>query len=208
MSLFSEFNISNHNAITEINSCAQPDVCRDLQKAILDGLDQKVISHRGGGGSSGVGVGSSYNLLLNADLLDRISLDILRMSAHEPSGLNGCRLRTRVERQHSADMDLGCVRIDRDTKETFEIVLSLRERRPQADETEKQSQSRVKANGVASLLSSVFFGHAAGTTNGRSASRVRQVEVLVSDAYQLEKIKLRRFSDDNNIASNVGLCSA
>lgn len=174
---------------------SQPEVCRELQKAFLDGLRQRVISRRGRSEDER----STYDLLLNSDLLDRVSLDIILMSEREPSGLNGCRLRTRIERQDSADMDLGCVRIDQDTEETFEIVLSLKE-----EECQKTSGKRPPGliGNLSSLLSNLLR-----PTQLQPRGRTHAVEVRVSDAYQLEKIKLQKFSDSRP-NSSISLCKA
>lgn len=150
------------------------ETCRDLRKALLDGLDERIIP-------DWQQANGAYTLLLNADLLDRVSLDIVRMSQHEPSGLNGCRLRTRVERlRDAAILDLGSVRVSSEAEETFEIVLSLKECPKTAG-----GKPRLSKN-ILSLLSTVFSFR---------RSRFQPVPVYVSEAYQLEKVRLHNRTD-------------
>lgn len=159
------------------------ETCRDLRKALLEGLDERIIPdwQQTNGGA--------YTLLVNSDLFDRVSLDIVRMSQHEPSGLSGCRLRTRIERlEDAAILDLGSVRVGGEAEETFEIVLSLKERPKTADGKHRMSKN------ILSLLSTIFRSR---------RSRLQPVPVYVSEAYQLEKIRIQ---NHRNGPSNLRQC--
>lgn len=158
------------------------ETCRDLRKALLEGLDERIIPNW-------QQTNGAYTLLVNADLLDRVSLDIVRMSQREPFGLSGCRLRTRVQRlQDAAILELGSVRVSAEAEETFEIVLSLKE----CPKTEGGKHRGSK--NISSLLSTIFK---------HRRTRSQPVPVYVSEAYQLEKIRLHNHT---NGPSNLVQC--
>eukprot|EP00920_Eleutheroschizon_duboscqi_P007910 GHVT01018311.1.p1 GENE.GHVT01018311.1~~GHVT01018311.1.p1 ORF type:complete len:176 (+),score=0.85 GHVT01018311.1:72-530(+) len=65
-----------------------------------------------------------YNLLTPPEFIEKISLDIIRMSCLEPCGLKGCVIHVNLERKHVCER-LCQIELDRSTVTTFEISLTL-----------------------------------------------------------------------------------
>ncbi|CAH0391275.1 unnamed protein product [Bemisia tabaci] len=69
---------------------------------------------------------SCGEVLLPADLLPRIALDILKMAETEPCGLRGCTIFINYESDNQCRR-IGTLKCDPSTVSTFEIHLTLRQ---------------------------------------------------------------------------------
>ena len=84
------------------NPDAAQNVCQQISDLLYSGLHhQYPLKSK----ESNQNENKNYKLLLTPDTLDRISLDILRMSGSEPSGVRGCVVRTKLQRMNSSDME-------------------------------------------------------------------------------------------------------
>jgi hypothetical protein len=69
---------------------------------------------------------SCGEVLLPADLLPRVALDVLRLAENEPCGLRGCTLFINFETD-SECRRIGTVKCDPNTVSTFELFLTLKQ---------------------------------------------------------------------------------